>query len=180
MFIAAFAEIISIGAVVPFLGVITNPGLLFEHPLIMPLIDILELRSADQLILPITVLFILTAAVAGTIRLILLYATTRLSYGAGHDLSIKVYRQTLYQSYSVHVARNSSEVINGIITKTSTVISGVLTPAITLISSSIIMFSILGVLCFIDIIIALTAFAGFSTLYFLVIFFRDLLQILKV
>jgi ATP-binding cassette subfamily B protein len=171
MFVASFAEIISIGAVVPFIGVITNPDLLFEHPLIIPLIDILDLRSTDELILPITILFILTAAVAGTIRLILLYATTRLSYGAGHDLSIKVYRQTLYQSYPVHVARNSSEVINSIITKTSTVISGVLTPAITLISSSIIMFGILGVLCFIDMVVALTAFAGFGTLYFIIIFY---------
>ena len=33
--------------------------------------------------------------------------------------------ELLYQDYSVHVSRNSSEVINGIVIKTSTVISGV-------------------------------------------------------
>lgn len=171
MFVASFAEILSISAVVPFLGVITNPGLVFENPLLSPLIDFLDLNSPDELILPITILFITAAAGAGIIRLLLLYATTRLSYGAGHDLSIKVYRQTLFQSYSVHLARNSSEVINGIITKTSTVISGVLTPVITIISASIIMIGIVGILCFIDIVVALTAFTGFSVLYFLVIFY---------
>ena len=171
MFVASFAEILSIGAVVPFLGVITNPDLVFENTLLSPLINFWDLNSPDELILPITILFIIAAAAAGIIRLLLLYATTRLSYGAGHDLSIKVYRQTLFQSYSVHLSRNSSEVINGIITKTSTVISGVLTPAITIITSSIIMIGILGILCFIDIVVALTAFSGFSILYFLVIFY---------
>ena len=40
------------------------------------------------------------------------------------EVSISIYRRTLYQPYSVHVARNSSAIINGISTKTSTVIVG--------------------------------------------------------
>jgi len=40
------------------------------------------------------------------------------------SISISIYRRTLYQPYSVHVARNSSAIINGISTKTSTVIVG--------------------------------------------------------
>ena len=139
MFIASFAEMMSVGAVLPFLGVITDPNQVYENQSMQIIIDLLDIKGPNELILPITILFIGAALIAGLIRLLLLYATTRLSYGAGHDLSIDVYRRTLYQEYSVHVARNSSEVINGIIVKTSTVISGVLTPILTLISSFIIM-----------------------------------------
>lgn len=147
MFVASFAEIMSVSAVIPFLGVITNPQAVFENPLLQSLIIFLNIQEPSQLILPITILFIFASLIAGSVRLLLLYATTRLSYGTGHDLSIDVYKRTLYQNYSVHLSRNSSEVINGIITKTSTVISGVITPILTLISSIIILLGIVGVLC---------------------------------
>jgi len=171
MFIASFAEIMSVGAVIPFLGVITNPEQVYQNSVIQWIIPIIGVNSPDQLVLPITLVFIVATLLAGVIRLTLLYVTTRLSYGTGHDLSIDVYRRTLYQDYSIHVSRNSSEVINGIITKTSTVISGVLTPILTLISSFIIMIGIVGVLCFINIAVALIAFVGFGALYLLVIYY---------
>ena len=171
MFIASFAEVMSVGAVIPFLGVITNPESIYLNPSIQPYLSTFNINSPDELMLPITAIFILAALFAGVVRLTLLYATTRLSYGAGHDLSIDIYRRTLYQDYSIHIARNSSEVINGIITKTSTVISGVLTPILTIISSTIILIGIIGVLCVINFSVAISAFLGFGLLYLCVIYY---------
>jgi len=96
---------------------------------------------------------------------------TRYSYATGADLSINIYRRTLYQPYSMHVARNSSEVINGIITKTNTVINSVLNPLLTLISSTILLIGIITVLFTINVKVALTASIGFSLLYLGVIRF---------
>ena len=171
MFLASFAEIMSVGAVLPFLGVITDPIQVFENPSMQFGIQYLGVKGPDELILPITIAFIAATLIAGCVRLLLLYAMTRLSYGTGHDLSADIYRRTLYQNYSVHVARNSSEVINGIIIKSSTVISGVLTPILTIISSFIIMIGIIGVLCFINLSVALSAFGGFGALYISVIYY---------
>ena len=70
-------------------------------------------------------------------------ASTRLSFATGADLSISIYRRTLYQPYSVHVSRNSSQVISGISGKANTVIYATIVPALTLISSSIMLFTIL-------------------------------------
>jgi ATP-binding cassette subfamily B protein len=134
MVIASLAEIISIGAVLPFLGVLTAPELVYQHALMQPVIQILALTEPRQLILPLTILFITATLLAGIIRLTLLYAMTILSYATGADLSINIYRRTLYQEYEVHVSRNSSEVINGIITKTGTVIGGVISPTLNIIS----------------------------------------------
>ena len=122
MIIASLLDIISIGSVLPFLGALTAPEQVFQHQLMQPLVQIFELTEPSQLILPLTIVFILAALLAGTVRLILLYVMTRVSYAMGHDLSINIYRRTLYQDYSIHVARNSSEVINGIITKTTMVL----------------------------------------------------------
>jgi len=169
MIIASLAEIISIGAILPFLGILTAPEQVYQYPLMQPVIQILALTEPRQLILPLTILFITAALLAGVIRLTLLYAMTRLSYATGADLSINIYRRALYQAYEVHVSRNSSEVINGIITKTNTVIGGVISPTLNLVSSIILLVGIMGALFAINTTIALSASICFGLLYWVVI-----------
>ena len=169
MILASFAEILSIGAVLSFLAVLTTPDLVFENPVAQPLIQTLGLASAEQLLLPLTIAFGLAALIAGAMRLLLLWANIRLSFATGADLSISIYRNTLYQPYAVHVARNSSEVINGISGKANSVIYNIITPALTLISASVMMSAILIALLSVDPVIALAAFGGFGVIYVFII-----------
>jgi ATP-binding cassette subfamily B protein len=169
MIVASLSEIISIGAVLPFLGALTAPEQVYQHPLMQSIIQILGLTEPSQLILPLTIFFIIAVLLAGSIRLTLLYVMTRLSFATGADLSISIYRRTLYQEYTVHVSRNSSEVINSIITKTNIVINGVLTQVLTFISSTALLIGIMGALFAINISVALSASIGFGLLYWLVI-----------
>ncbi len=165
MIIASLFEIISVGAILPFLGVLTAPEQIYQHQLMQPLINTLNIESSKQLVLPLTVIFITAAICAGLVRLSLLYVMTRLSFGTGADLSIDIYRRTLYQDFSVHTARNSSEVINGIITKTNTVIHNIIMPILTLISSTVLLIGIMSILFTINTFIALVSFIGFGALY---------------
>jgi ATP-binding cassette, subfamily B, bacterial PglK len=167
MILGSLSEVISLGAILPFLGVLTAPEQVYQHHLMQPFIHSLNLTEPNQLILPMTIAFIVLSMVAGLVRLALLYVMTRISYATGADLSINIYRRTLYQEYSIHVARNSSEVINGIITKTSVAI-GVITSFLTLLSSIILLIGIIGALLVINFQIALIAAIGFGTLYWMV------------
>ncbi len=165
MLLASFAEILSIGAVLPFLGALTQPNRIFEHEAAQPFIQILGVTSADQLLLPLTVIFSIAALVAGAMRLLLLWATIRLSFAVGVDLSKKVYRHTLYQPYAVHIARNSSEVINGITVKVSEVIFYILMPTLILISASAMLLFISMALLTVTPAIALAGFGVFGFIY---------------
>ena len=100
---SSFIEVISIGAVLPFLGVLVSPDKVFELEFLQPLIVMLGASSPGQLIFPVTIIFISAALIAGIIRLTLIYSMTRLSYATGADLSVKIYRRTLYQDYSIHL-----------------------------------------------------------------------------
>ncbi|QTR46439.1 ABC transporter ATP-binding protein [Thiothrix litoralis] len=169
MVLASFAEIVSIGAVLPFLGVLTAPERVFEHAAAQPLIQALGLSEPEQLLLPLTIAFGVAAIVAGTMRLLLLWVSTRLSFATGADLSISIYRRTLYQPYAIHCARNSSEIINGISTKSNQVIYNTIVPILTLVSSSIMLVVILVALLAVNPVIALVAFGGFGLIYALII-----------
>jgi len=169
MSLTSLVEVVSIGAVLPFLGVFTAPESLFQHSLAQPLIELLEINSAEQMLLPVTIIFIVATVFSGVTRLLLLYVMTKLSQAVGADLSINIYRRTLYQKYAVHVQRNSSVVINGVINKTGAVVGGIITPTMTLISSTMFITAIIFTLFSIDIAVASVASIGFGGLYWIVI-----------
>jgi ATP-binding cassette subfamily B protein len=169
MIVTSFVEVVSIGAVVPFLGALTAPDQIFVHPLAQPFVNALGLTDSKQVLLPLTIAFSTGALLAGLMRLILLWAQTRLSHSIGADFSISIYRRTLYQSYAVHTARNSSEVISGISNKANAVVFSIVMPVLYIVNSAVMLVAIVLVLLSIEPVIAITAFVGFGVIYVVVI-----------
>ncbi len=168
---SSLVEIISIGAVLPFLGALTNPAYIYENSFIQPLILLLDLKSPVELLLPITVIFIIAAMVAGIIRLVLLYIITKFSYSLGAEISLNVYRATLYQPYSFHLGVNSSDIINSVVTKVNAVITGIILPVLVLISSFILLVGLMIAMLYVDTSVALISFLCFSIVYIGIIYF---------
>ena len=168
MLISSFTEVISLGAVLPFIGVLVAPVKVFEHPIIQDMAYFLGINSPEQLVLPLTVTFAAAAIVAGIMRTILLWASTRLSYANGSDLSIEVYRRSLYQPYEVHASRNSSEVLSAMTDKANSVVGSVLLQLITLISSTVLLTLITFSLFIINPLVALISLTGFGVSYVLI------------
>ena len=168
---ASTLEIISIGAVVPFLAALTSPETVYKHYLAQPLINMLNITQPSQLVLPLTVIFIVATLVSAAVRLLLLYVSTRFSYATGSDLSIDIYRRTLYQDYLIHMSRNSSEIISSIMTKTNLVIGHIVMPLLTIISSVVTMLGIIGVASMVNAKVALIAFVFLGSIYWTIYFF---------
>ena len=83
MLLASFAEILSIGAVLPFLGILTAPERIFELPAAQPAIQALNLTEPKQLLFPLTLAFSAAVLIAAVMRFLLLWASTRLSFATG-------------------------------------------------------------------------------------------------
>lgn len=175
---STFAEVVSLGMVLPFLSILIVPEKVFNFPIVAHHLKAWEVTSAEQLVLPLTIGFITAALVAAGIRLLMLKINTKFAFTSGADLSIEVYRRTLYQPYRVHLERNSSEVVSSIITKVNNVVFWVMLPILTLISSLILLVAITLTLFFIDRVVALTVIVGFGTCYVIIsLFFRSQLRL---
>jgi ATP-binding cassette subfamily B protein len=169
MLIASIAEVVSLGAVLPFLGALTSPEKLFNSHLAKPLINGLAITDPLQLLLPLTIIFVIAAMFSGLVRLVLLWAQTRLGHAIGADLSISIYRRTLYQPYAVHIGRNTSEIIAGVSNKANLVVYQIVLPLIAIFSSVLILISILLALIAIEPYVAISAIIGFGGIYAFVI-----------
>lgn len=164
MFVASFAEVLSIGAVLPFLGVLTAPEKIFAHNLAQPFIQLSQIESAQELLLPFTLAFVMAAVFAGLARITLLWAQTRLAMALGSDFSVLAYERTLYQPYSLHVMRNSSEILAGA-QKAKELVAFIIQPTLQILSSLVILLAVVSTLLAIQPNIALTAFLGFGLIY---------------
>lgn len=134
---SAVAEVMSLGLVIPFLAVLSDPAGIGRHEWAPPLLRLLRIDQPDELLLPLTVCFCLLACLSAGVRFALVWAQTRLGEGIGNDLGEQAFRRTLHQPYLVHVGRNSSEVVSALMSKTDTAVYYVLIPLLTLAGSAV-------------------------------------------
>ncbi|EKR74247.1 ABC transporter, ATP-binding protein [Leptospira noguchii str. 2006001870] len=163
--ISSLAEMVSIGAVIPFLGVLTTPEKVFNMPYIQPIKEYLRIFNPQELILPLTLAFIIIAIFTGLIRLLVLWVGNRLSFASGADLSLDIYRKTLYQPYRIHVMRNSSEIMGGILGKASGLVPSLILPIMNTLGGILIIGTILIALILFNPVISISVFIGFGVIY---------------
>lgn len=166
--LTSVAEVVSLGAVLPFIGILTQPDEVFSSPWLEGFIGLLNIKSGDDLVLPLTIAFGIAAIIAGALRLLLLWVSIKLSNATGADLSIEVYKRTLYQPYKIHLERNSSEIISGITQKVSAA-TGVLLALTAVITSLCIFSSIMTTMLYVDPFVMIIAGSSFGFAYGLIV-----------
>jgi ABC-type multidrug transport system fused ATPase/permease subunit len=167
MLASGLAELVSLGAVMPFLVVLSNPQQLWQQPLIQALALRLGYSQAQQLVLPATAAFALAAVLAALIRLLNLWLNGRLAAAVGSDLSCEAYQRTLYQPYQVHVQRNSSTLITAITNHISLTVFA-LNAVLQVVSAFVVAVGLLIGLLLIDWLVAVSTAGVFGIAYGLV------------
>ena len=170
MFISSLTEVVSIGVIIPFLSVISNPQWLFNNKYGKILVELFNLNSASQLVFLVTIIFIIAIVVSAFMRLLLLWVQTKLSYSVGSELAFKVYTNLLYQPYEEFLKKNSSEIISAV-GKSKSLVWTIIVPLLTIISSALMLIMILLTIFTISPLIAIFSIICFSFFYFLIIIF---------
>ena len=165
MILVAFAEVISLGAVIPFLAVISSPQNISESSIIFIIAEKVGVQGGDQIAIALTISFCSLALIASILRLSLIKKISRFSFDLGLEVSLKIYTNVLFQPYGDHAKRNSSKIINVVYNQTSEVIYGVVIPALNLISAIAISVVIAISLICIEPIAFLCLFSIFALMY---------------
>jgi ABC-type multidrug transport system fused ATPase/permease subunit len=176
MLVGALAEVLTLGAILPFLAVVADPRAAERVPLLGRAMRVAGLQPGPDLLWTLAGIFCAVAIAAACVRIVLAWATQKFVFRLGYDLGVAVYRRILFQPYSYHVARNSSEVLANI-TRVQQVVTGVLLPLMLGISSAVIALSIFTGLLLVNWRVALASGVGFGFIYLLVsVFTRSRLR----
>jgi ATP-binding cassette, subfamily B, bacterial PglK len=164
MLTGALAEVITIGALIPFLATVADPQGARAVAFVAPLLDLLGLQGPVATIYVLAGIFAIAALVAGGLRLLLLWTSNRFVHGVAHDFAVAVYASELHQPYSHHAGRNSSEIIAAI-DKVNITRGEVLSPLMQALIAVVISGFLVTALIVIEPLVALVAGAGFLIIY---------------
>ena len=165
MIISAIADVVSLGALLPFLGILVAPERVFQNHFVTEFVVFFNITSPQQLIFPLTIMFVIISLVAGLIRIVFAWISNTLVCVSGAELSRNIYKTVLYQPYKKHITRNSSEIINLITKKVDNVTFRVIRPLLILISSIVLLAAILSLLFIVNFKLASTLFFSFGLSY---------------
>lgn len=163
--LAAIAEVLSLGSLIPFLAALASPESVFAVPAFRRIAQFFGLAEPAQIVLPLTITFCTAALAAGVFRIVLLKASLGVAFGIGRDIGNDAYRRSIFQPYSVQISKHSSEIINGISLRTSEVIFYIILPLLSLLSAVVISLAVLIALLSIIPAAAVMACASFALLY---------------
>lgn len=165
MILSAFAELFSVGMVIPFLGMLSSPQLMHEHHFLKSLSSLFGFQDPQELFFFITLVFLVAVVFSAAIRFLTVWLQAKISLGIVSEVAVDVYSRTLHQPYAVHISRNSSEIISGVLSKVGSGVGGAIGPLLSALSSGLIATTILAGLVSFEPVIALTSFLGFGIAY---------------
>ncbi|UUL82471.1 ABC transporter ATP-binding protein [Sphingomonas qomolangmaensis] len=166
MIVGAFAELATIGAVLPFLAIVTG-GSQGRYGGAVAIVDSLAATTGLGTLGFSALLLVAIAILSGAVRLALVRTSQSFVFSVAHDLATQIYDRTLHQPYSYHVMRNSSQTISGI-EKVQYVLGNVLLPAMLGTTAAVVGLFILAALIAIDPATSLVACLCFVILYAIV------------
>ena len=168
MIVSALSEMVSLGAIFPFLEALSNPDQILGSSRWSSIISILEIETQSDLVYGLAFLFIATVIIANGLRLLTLNAKVRLSAAVGADLSCQIYGKTLRQPYGFHLQHNSSDLTETITGDMQRLTSAILNPLLTLLTNALLATSLMGALIVIDGRMAVAAATIFGGSYFII------------
>ena len=139
-------EVLSLGVLIPFVGVLADPDSAATQPGLEAVADFLDIEGSKQLVTLITTLFVIVVLVTGVARIASLWITTRLSLAIGNDLSVRAFRNVLYQPYAVQIHRRTGEATSTILAKVDLLAVAIVRPALTLCGSILTVVMVAGAL----------------------------------
>lgn len=135
--VTAVAEVAALGAVAPFLQLISNPALMARYAWVGNLSASFGIETDQGLVGLIAAVLIGVSLIAMLLRLLLVFVNQRFIATLARDVSVCYYKSVIDQPYQFHKDSNSSEIVAGI-QNTSELSAKLIGPAIRCFSAIII------------------------------------------
>jgi len=168
---SVFVDIISIGSIIPFLTVLSHPEKIMNIEYVQPILKILNIKSSEELLLPITIGFIMIAIFSMSIRILLLRFNSLLAADMGIELRKKIYKKILYQPYVFHIMNNSSELISINTEKVNIAIQAGIMHVLMMLSAFLTVLAVITTLLLVNPLVAILTFVILGGGYIFIGFF---------
>lgn len=126
MILAAIFETMSIGIIIPFVGILTNPDMIQEQPILSYVYDLFNFDSTTAFIVFAVGILILVFVLKNLYLLLFNYVQYRIILNQQVKLSSRLFKEYLTKPYTFHLQRNTAELLRNVNGEVSNVFQGII------------------------------------------------------
>ena len=111
LIISGIAETLSIASIIPLINFLISPKDIWDNQFTYSVFSKLGFTNIQDPFISIICLFMVTIILSGILRILSLWVISKFIAVLASDFSSESFIKNLYQPYSVHIAKNSSEIV---------------------------------------------------------------------
>ncbi|CAM3892529.1 ABC transporter ATP-binding protein [Alkalicoccus chagannorensis] len=146
MIIAAFLETLSIGLIIPLIGIVTNPGIIQEQAALAYLYDAGGFTSTFAFTVAAVGAMLLVFLLKNLYLMLFLYMQQRVILKQQVRLSVRLFRRYLTKPYEFHLQRNTADLLRNVKGETQKVFQGLVMSGFQLMTELLVILFILTLL----------------------------------
>lgn len=146
----AFIESAGVISIMPFLAVLSNPGIAESNHYLNLLYDFTEASNKQNFIVYLGFISLFIVVFSTVLKILTQYAVNRFSSLQRHYFSTRLLKIYLQQNYEFFIQRNSTVLVKNILSEVDQLIWTMILPALTLMSYGIVLLSMVGILLLYD------------------------------
>lgn len=109
--LSAISEVLSLGAIIPFLSAISNIDNLMSNRLVKKILEILTIEDPNHVVILFAIIFAASILLANFLRFITLWAQLYLNAKISIEMGAKVFNQIISNKFEFFVYNNSSTIL---------------------------------------------------------------------
>ncbi|MBM3701512.1 MAG: ABC transporter ATP-binding protein [Actinobacteria bacterium] len=156
MVISAIIEVAGIASILPFLSLITNPGLIQSNRYLKWLYTSLNFQSNNRFLILVGATVLVILIVSNILALLMRWALTRFSSMRTYTISRSLLINYLYQPYIFFLNHNTSTLGKDILSEVEKAVGGVILPLLDIFSRGIVALFVFAMLLAVNPILALS------------------------
>ena len=166
--IMGFADMVGVGAILPFLGVVANPDSVHDNAWISWAYEWLGAESAEQFTYYLGVIVFCIIVFSLLFKIMTTYALARFSHMRKYSLSRRMLAGYLQQPYVWYLSRHSSDLTKTVLQEVDQLVGYALMPAMRILAQAVSIIFLIGLIFIVRWDIALISGAVLLTTYALV------------
>jgi ATP-binding cassette, subfamily B, bacterial PglK len=166
--VMALVQMVGVASIMPFMGLVANPGMIEDYAILTRLYDFLGFQSPADFLLLLGVLVLLLTALSNALAALNSWFLVRFAWGLQYSISVRLLTAYLREPYTFFLNRNTAALAKNILAEVRETISGVIIPALKVTAHVVVATAIFGLLVMVDATIAVTAAGLFGGAYFVV------------
>lgn len=164
-----FIEMISVAAIMPFIAIAVNPGIIETNRYLQSLYHYLNFSSPNRFLLFIGGLVFTLLMFGNLFSAITSWVMIRFCYSKGKSISGQLFKKYLMQPYTFFLHKNSSELSKNILAEVDRFVVGILSNSLQSFSKMIMIISIFTLLVLVKPLLALIVMGTLGSAYYVIL-----------